>query len=171
MLIEVKGTLQFEPENKTRKHNLQASWKRVAMIIVDGDLTEYYSWFIKKRYNLELNKPLRGTHLTIINDSEREAPTFSTAKELYDDKEISFYIDPDVRTNGEHWWLRAYCPDSEIIRESCGTSKTPYFPLHMTIGYANQKVLPHSEYIHECIQRFEIVKPRLEFSEHMIYKF
>jgi hypothetical protein len=171
MLIKVTGILEFAPENKTRKHDSQASWKRVAMILVPGELTMYYSWFVKKRYNLELNKPIRGAHLTIINDSEREAPMFEEARKLYDGKEVSFYIDPATRTNGEHWWLRAYCPEGEDIREACGLRRDPYFPLHMTIGYANEKVLPHSQYIHECIQFHESTLPRLSFEEHEIYEF
>jgi len=118
-----------------------------------------------------LNKPIRGAHLTIINDADREAPMFEEARKLYDGKEVSFYLDPSVRTNGEHWWLRAYCPEGEDIREACGLRRDPYFPYHLTIGYANEKVLPHSQYIHECIQFFENTQPRLSFEEHEIYEF
>jgi hypothetical protein len=171
MLIKVTGILEFAPENKTRKHDSQASWKRVAMIIVPDELTSYYAWFVKKRYNLELNKPLRGTHLTIINDSEREAPMFEEARKLYDGKEVSFYIDPSTRTNGEHWWLRAYCPEGEAIREACGLRRESYFPFHMTIGYANEKVLSHSRYIHECIKRYDAEEARLKFTDHTIHEF
>jgi hypothetical protein len=171
MIFKVTGILHFEPENKTRKHNSQASWKRVAMIMVPGDIHMYYSWFIKKRYSLELNKPLRGAHLTIINDSEREAPDFEKAKEIFDGKEVSFYVDPDPRTNGEHWWLRAYCPEGEAIREVCGLRREPYFNFHLTLGHANEKVKDHSLYIFECIKRFEDNTIRPAFEEQEIYEF
>ena len=71
-MVKVKGKIWFDPKNVTRKHNSQADWKRVAMVIFDDDTTEYYSWFIKKRYNLQLNRPLRGPHVTFINDSVRD---------------------------------------------------------------------------------------------------
>ena len=40
--------------------------------MLDGDVAEYYSWFVSKRYNLILNKPLRGAHVSFINDSLRD---------------------------------------------------------------------------------------------------
>ena len=42
------------------------------MVFIDGDVSEYYAWFVKKRYNLTLNKPLRGAHVSFINDSMRD---------------------------------------------------------------------------------------------------
>jgi hypothetical protein len=45
--------------------------EKMAMILLDGDVTEYYAWFIQKRYNLILNKPLR-VHISFINDSMRD---------------------------------------------------------------------------------------------------
>ncbi len=71
------GKLVFEPEHKTNKHHKQGSWKKTAMIIVNDDSCEYYQWFIENRYPLIMgrdankewiNPPLRGAHVTIIND-------------------------------------------------------------------------------------------------------
>jgi hypothetical protein len=173
MLIRVKGKLQFEPENKTKKHNSQSSWKRVAMILTNDDMDLYYTWFICKRYNLVLNRPLRGSHVTIINDAEREAPFFDEVMKLYEGKEIEFFIDPSPRTNGEHWWLRVFSPASEEIRRLCGLNPQPYFDLHFTLGYANPKWIDHSVYIHECVKRYEsdVKLTRLPFNEYPIYEF
>ena len=68
-LVTYKGIIHFDPVNFTKKQTDQSSWKRVAMVMFDGEMTEYYAWFIKKRYDLVLNKPLRGAHVTFINDS------------------------------------------------------------------------------------------------------
>ena len=68
MLIKVKGILEFSPEDVTRKHKNQSSWKRVAMIRTDCDMDRYYAWFLRKRFNLELNQNLRGTHVSFISD-------------------------------------------------------------------------------------------------------
>jgi len=61
--ISYVGKIVFEPENVTKKHEAQASWKKVAMVLFEGDLANYYSWFIKKRFNLELNKPKRCSYI------------------------------------------------------------------------------------------------------------
>jgi hypothetical protein len=171
MLLKLKGKIEFQPEDKTKKHKNQSSWKRVALIKTEDDLSEYYSWFIKKRFNLTLNKPLRGSHITFINDREKEVPYFEEAGKLFNEKEINFYIDLEPRSNGEHWWLRVYCSEAEAIRVVCGGKPEPYFSLHLTIGFANERNIEHSKYILECCKRFELIsnEPRKSFSEHIIY--
>ena len=57
--IKLKGKILFDPVNLTKKHRLQADWKKVAYIQFEGDICEYYAWFINKRYDLQLNKPIR----------------------------------------------------------------------------------------------------------------
>ena len=56
--ITLSGKIGFEPEDYTRKQKNQSSWKKVAMVFIDGDVCEYYSWFLQRRYNIILNKPL-----------------------------------------------------------------------------------------------------------------
>jgi len=100
------------------------------MVFFEGDVAEYYAWFIKKRYNLILNKPLRGAHISFINDST-------------------------PKTNDEHWWLNIPHEEREqlqSIREELGLGR-PYFGMHMSIGYVNEKNLPHSKYIHDLIKK------------------
>lgn len=171
MLLKLKGRIEFQPEDKTKKHKNQSSWKRVALIKTEDDLSEYYSWFIKKRFNLTLNKPLRGSHITFINDSEQEVPLFEEAAYLFNDKEINFYIDLEPRSNGKHWWLRVYCSESEAIRVVCGGKPESYFSLHLTIGFANERNIEHSKYILECCKKFELIsnEVRKPFSEQIIY--
>jgi len=178
MLIRIPGIMIFEPEDKTRKHISQASWKRVAMIVTQDDMSEYYSWFIAKRFNLKLNKPLRGAHVSIVNDSERDFQYGSEqrwmwAKEKYDGEPMDFYIDLEPRTNGEHWWFRAYCPAGEDMREELGLKRDPFYSLHMTIGFANEKNRFHSDYILDVCKRHGVIssEPRAPFETHQIYEF
>lgn len=67
--ITLNGKIEFEPENKTAKHEAQSYWKKVAMINLSGDTEEYYKWFFNKRFNLELFSTIRGAHVTFINDA------------------------------------------------------------------------------------------------------
>lgn len=160
------GKIVFEPENKTKKHNAQASWKHIAMVFFNGDVTEYYAWFIQKRFNLILNKPLRGAHISFINDSFRDMSLngkrnmeevkqiWNSVKNKWNGKQIPVMLNLEPRTDDKHWWLNVdheYRDKIHGIRAELGLPK-PFFGLHMSIGYANEKWLPHSTYIHKCIK-------------------
>lgn len=155
--VNIKGKVIFDPDNKTRKHNRQADWKRVAMVMFEGDMAEYYAWFISKRYNITLNKPIRGAHVTFISDSVREINggdvKWEEIRKKYDSTEIEVTLNLDARTNGEHWWLRTSSKDFDNIRAELGLGQ-PYFNYHMTLGFTNERNIFHSEYIHGLIVKF-----------------
>jgi len=136
------------------------------MVFIDGDVTEYYSWFIEKRYNLILNKPLRGSHISFINDSIKDMSLngqrtikevdelWETVKKKWDGVQIPIVLDISPRTDDRTWWLDI--PNDERgllqgIREELGLGR-PFWGMHMSIGYANEKNLFHSEYIHRLIK-------------------
>ena len=164
--IETIGKINFDPRNITKKHLNQASWKYVAMVDVDGDVSEYYAWFIEKRYGLKLNKPLRGSHISFINDSNNDIRknlgtndygvdlAWNNLKEKYNTEDVKIILDVDVRGDGRHWWLNLNNETKEYlqkIRSEIGLNK-PYFGMHMSIGYANDKNLNHSNYILRTIK-------------------
>ena len=148
--ITYKGRIIFNPENLTRKHRNQASWKYMAIVVIGGDVSEYYRWFIKKRYDIELLTPIRGTHVSFINDSERDICTglkctpeeaesaWNNLMSKWNGKYVDITIDVDVKTNTEHWW--AIIPNENreelhSIRSEIGLGR-PFFGMHMTIGRA-----------------------------------
>lgn len=166
--LTYKGVIHFDPENVTRKHLNQSDWKRMAMILIDGEMTELYAWFIEKRYNLKLNKPLRNAHISFINDSindikkglnctDQEAElVWRQVKEKWDGKEVEITLNVDARSNAEHWWL--VVPEEErtllhSIRAELGLGR-PFFGLHMSIGYVNEKNIEHSKYILGLINKY-----------------
>ena len=167
-LVIYQGQIHFDPVNATKKHNTQSSWKRVAMIMLGGDITEYYSWFLYKRYNIILNKPLRGAHVTFINDSLNDMmkglqtenedlveTLWNNTKEKWDNKIIDVTFNLDPYTNGKHWWIivdHAYRQNIHDIRAELGLGR-PYFGLHMSLGYANERNVEHSEYIGRITER------------------
>ena len=158
-MFTIKGILEFDPINVTKKHDNQSSWKKVAMVrFEDGDDTwAYYSWFLKKRFNLNLNKPLRGTHMTIINDIVDDN-LYEMGRQLFHGKEITIQYNPlDIRSNKKgHWWLKAYSDDAHNIRSAVGLDPSPYFGLHITIGLATHLQLEHSKYITEQCIKFNL---------------
>ena len=155
-LIRIKGKIVFDPPNFTSKHNKQASWKRIAIVSFDGEMAEYYAWFIERRYNLVLNRPLRGAHITFVNDSIREIKggneAWEEVKKRWDGKEIDVSLNLDVRTNAEYWWLRASSNSFDEVRTELGLGE-PYFSYHTTIGFPNERNIEHSNYIHGLIKK------------------
>lgn len=160
------GIIIFDPENKTKKHDIQAEWKRTAMVLIDGEICEYYQWFINKRYNLQLNKPLRNAHISFINDrfsdvnnntgtEEEKIILWDSVKEKYNNKEINVVLDLDVRANKNHWWLNIpeeYRVELHNIRTELGLAR-PFYGLHMSIGYTNDRNKDHSNYILDMINK------------------
>lgn len=156
LVFEAKGVLNFQPIDRTKKHKYQSTWKRTALIETDCDLERYYAWFIERRFNLKLNKTIRGTHISFINDRV-DFKLFDEAAKFFNGKEIKFYYEVEPKTNGKHWWVRIYSPDAENIRESIGLIRHPYFGLHLTLGYANEINLEHSKYIERQCLNFNLL--------------
>jgi hypothetical protein len=164
-IITLSGKIGFEPENKTKKHNLQASWKRIAMVFFDGDVCEYYSWYIKKRYGLVLNKPIREAHISFINDKSSDMSlngeislqevddNWKRVKEKWDGQEVQISLCLNARTDGSHWWLNVEDESKkslQLIRNELNLGP-PFYGFHMSIGYANERNIEHSKYIHRLL--------------------
>jgi len=156
-ILNITGRIVFDPDNVTRKHNRQADWKRVAMVMFEGDMAYYYAWFIERRYGIKLNHPIRGAHITFVNDSIREIKggnkVWEEVRSKWDGKEIEVSLNLDARTNVEYWWLRASSNSFDEIRTELGLGE-PYFSYHMTIGFPNERNIEQSEYIHNLILKF-----------------
>lgn len=155
-MLKLEGKLSFFPENRTRKHQKQSSWKRTAIASIEGDIHLYYAWILEKRFNLKLNKPLRSAHVTIISDIV-DFEIYDQVATLFEDKTITLEYEPsEIRTNGTHWWIKIYSQDAENIRAAMGLDPKPYFNFHLTIGHANEKYIDHSKYILNCIKKFDL---------------
>ncbi|MEK6828771.1 MAG: hypothetical protein AABY15_01505 [Nanoarchaeota archaeon] len=137
--IKISGTILFDPDNVTNKHERQGEWKKVAVVLIPGDIHLYYSWFIKKRYNLPLNPPLRGAHVTFINDRAKDMNgKWDEVKKKWNGRQIDIILDVDPRSDGLNWWFNVpnECRDElHHMRKELGLDR-PFFGLHMTLGTA-----------------------------------
>ena len=155
-MITGNGKLIVSPIDKTKKHLEQSEWKKVAIVELRDDTCKYYQWFLNRRFGLQFIQPLRGPHITIINDRISDL-TNQTILDFHNRKKINFEFDEkNVRSNGEHWWLNIHIPEAEEIRKNCGLPARPYFGFHLTIGAVNEKNRAHSDYILECCKRFDL---------------
>lgn len=163
--ITYKGKIEFEIPCVTKKHENQSLWKRHVMCLFDGDLCKYYQFFIRKRYNLQLNTPLRSSHCSIINDRfsdvkgetmEDKELLWNEVKDKYNGKEIEITFDVNIRLNKQYWYMDVVnksCMDLMKIRQELGLGQ-PYYPFHMTIGFAHSELrMQHHQYIHDLIKK------------------
>lgn len=116
--IKLQGKILFDPKDYTNKHKKQSSWKKVVIAKILGDYSEYYAWFIKKRFNLELNKPLRGAHITLINDSLRDIgeniKNWDNFKDMWDGKIIDIYLDVSPKNDYTNCGRRFKLTDAPV---------------------------------------------------------
>lgn len=146
--IKLCGRINFDPPDKTNKHMEQSSWKRVAVIVFDCEVCEYYSWFINKRFNIKLLKPIRGAHITFINDKEKDTNgNWEDVKDRWNSKTIEVILNVEPKTDSaefkkskqtHNWWLNIpeeHRDEIQSIRNELNLG-TPYFTPHMTIGRA-----------------------------------
>lgn len=154
--FKISGKITFDPSDLTKKHEKQSTWKSTAIVLIDNlDFCKYYSWFVKKRYNLELQMPQRGLHFTIINDKVSDMKLYDDTRKKYNNSIVNLEYAVDPRTDGKHWWLAVRSEDAQIIRDSCGLEPKPYWGFHLTTGRADGDLrIQHSTYIHELIKKY-----------------
>lgn len=163
-LIISKGILKFDPPNLTKKHDKQGSWKKTAMVFLNDDTSRYYQWFIERKFSLLqgkdgksnwLNSPIRGAHVTIINDRIDDMDVWDMLQEKYHNTEVNFFYDIQngLRNNGNHIYYKVECPMGDVIRK-CGNLGDPYFGFHLTIGRVDNMVYKKSHI--ERVQKYMI---------------
>lgn len=164
--IKYQGLIHFNPVDVTKKHQKQSDWKRIAMINFEGEICQYYSWFLNKRYGIMLNKPLRNAHVSFINDSIYDIQKALNKKDIdadwenlkakYNRKPMEIELDLFIKSNGKHWWINV-SESSRIelnkIRSEIGLGK-PFFGLHMSVGYVNEYYEEQSNYILNICTKF-----------------
>ena len=157
----IQGKVVFDPEILTHKHNLQSEWKKNVIVIVnEPDFCNYFGWFIKKRYNLKIVEPLRGVHLTIVNDRLSDGVCaselkYNRSKQLFNNKTIDIQYNTDVRTDGKYWWFKAKSNEAILIRQHIGLNPISYFDFHITVGRVEGREFEkeHGRYIHNLIKK------------------
>ncbi len=158
-IFTVQGRLVFDLPDVTKKHVKQASWKKTALVMIENpDFCNYYAWFVKKRYNLELYRPLRDTHFTVINDkieTEEELLKYEEGRAKHNGKMINVEYGIDVRTDDISWWLGARSLEAEQVRIDCGLPARAYWGFHITIGRVDGDWrIENSKNVHALIKTF-----------------
>lgn len=184
-MIKISGKILFDPKEITSKQARQGEWKKTAMVMLEPDLgrgekgiTEYYAWFIKKHFNLPLQKPIRNSHVTIISDraSDMKNNNWEEVKKKWNGKrvDIVLHVDPFLgvknrKGNYCDWWLVVpyeHREEINLIRRELGLEGS-YFGLHMTIGTAHN-FYPRFEEDYDHPKQYGI-KCMGQYEEHSKY--
>ena len=148
--IKSHGIITFDPESiKDPSGKMFKPWWMI--IKVDGDIVEYYSWWLEKRFGIKLQRPAWGAHISVIRNEE--SPVWDKFKEKLNNKEIIFEYIPEPRSNGKHWWLKVTSDEILKIREDMGYLEDMKFAPHLTIGMPTPKTLDQSYYIWELYKK------------------
>lgn len=162
--VTYNGIIEFEIENKTKKHELQASWKRSVMVLFEGEICEYYQWFINRRYSLPLKKPLRRMHCSLINDRftdvkgetlEDKEKLWNEVKNKYNGQSIDVTLNLDMQIVKNYWFFdlnEQSKLDLQAIRQELGLG-LPYYDFHCTVGIVNEINKPHHDYIKRLLDK------------------
>lgn len=104
------------------------------VVKVNEDVCRYYRKLIHF-YNkpLRLNPAKHGAHITIIA-GKYEKPKFECFWNKYQNERINFRYNPEIKNNGEYYWMEVECERIEDIREEMGLNKKIIYPWHLTVG-------------------------------------
>ena len=165
-MITICGKINFEPEPFTKKHKEQTKWKKTISVDIKGEMDLFYSNFIKKNYGISLIRPQRLSHLTIVADRYKNERLWETVKNKWNGKKIEITYDPDVRGNGEYWWLKAECKIGNIIRKELDLGKI-YFPYHITIGSVKETDIEYNKYIIRNINNDYVMRKKQMYLKNL----
>lgn len=126
------GRLIYDPYARIK----QEPWW--CILKTDEELVRYYQSQIKQHYDVEFEKTVWGSHISVIRGT---APVAGANWGRYKNEKIEFTYDNEVYRT--HWFLcvRAYSKRLEEIREELGLPKTPKHGFHITVGRLHKQYL------------------------------
>jgi hypothetical protein len=128
--LTTRGTLAYNlPPLSSKKPYTKRS---LVATLPRDDLDLLYQWFIERQYGqaLRLNRPLFGTHVTIVRHSEHVPDMTAWGK--YEGVQVDIEYDVVVRNHFGFWSLPVYNDWFQEIRRELGLPPEPDF--HITVG-------------------------------------
>lgn len=158
-MLEITGSYVFDPLALINSADLfKPFW---VIIRLDDDTSDYYSWFIEKRYGIKVQRPAWGSHISIIRGEQTSIEYWESFKKEYNNKPVKLIHNSELRSNGKHWWIRVSSEEAKDLREKMGYSRDPQFPFHLTIGMPTPKFEQQSFYVLNNINNFPNISHEL----------
>ena len=96
-------------------------------------IIDYYKYWIEFKKNFKINKPLHGSHITVVA-GKYEDVSFHKYWRKYDGQVVKFEYDGCIKSDGSYFWAEVKSEKLEEIRRELGLASTPKWPFHLTIG-------------------------------------
>ncbi|MNC01393.1 hypothetical protein D3C81_958460 [compost metagenome] len=102
-------------------------------VIIRGDegIIDYYKHWIEKKNKVLINKPLFGSHISVVRGEE---PTHKELWRYNHDVEVEFEYSNQIDTLNGYWWVPVKCERLSELRVKLGLSAEPLHGFHLTIG-------------------------------------
>lgn len=133
-VFEITGTLKYNPKRdklkKTRTHD-----DFFLILDLPKDVGVYYRYWVKKRFDLFLNPPAYGEHITILDGRVPVTQDKQIYWNKYKDKKIKIHYSNHLYQKWKFWCLPAQSEQLNDIREELGFTRLDFF--HITFGRMN----------------------------------
>lgn len=128
------GKFIFSPSRPGLK-KLHRSFDNGIILKVDNGISEYYSWWLHRKYGIEVSKPAWGTHITVVSDKDRvkDVGAFERLKKVFNGKILPVAHDVYLKKQWQFWVLDVI-PTKEMIEVRRELGLKENFPFHITIG-------------------------------------
>lgn len=127
MWHKAEGFINFDPTAG------KAANKWWMIIQCPHDIVDYYEHQLERWANTKTNKPLFGSHISVIR-GEEPADEYKTLWKQNQGRKIEFEYSHIVECSEEYCWLAVQSKDLEQIRSNFGLEPVPQFGFHLTIG-------------------------------------
>lgn len=132
--FSVEGILRYNPNReklkKTRSHD-----EFFLILEVPKNLGLYYRYWVKKRYDLFLNPPAYGEHVTILDGRREVSSNYIHYWKKYNNKKVKIQYTNDVYQKWKFWCLPVISQELTDIQFELGFTENK--PLHITFGRMN----------------------------------
>ncbi len=133
-IANCNGKFIFSPQRPGLK-KIHRSFDNGIILKVDNGITDYYSWWLNRRYGITLSRPAWGTHVTVVNDRDRVKNTkaFEDLKKRFNGKIVRLGHHVALKKQWQFWVLDV-SPSPELIEIRRDLGLKEDYPFHITIG-------------------------------------
>lgn len=137
LVITLEGKLNFNPPPLIPSH----VGHRIIILDITPGYESLYRWFIKKELGLNLIRPVREGHVTVVSWYESDSISKSKweeVEEVWGNKKIPLEFHPPKSDEGvPYWWFpikEEFRVPLHQMRLELGLPERPKSGLHLTIG-------------------------------------
>jgi hypothetical protein len=125
--FQAEGKIIYDP---TAGKAANAWW---VIVECPKDIMDYYHHWAKKENETILNKPLFGSHISVVR-GEEPPDSLKPQWRKHHEEAVTFHYSHEIFSSGEYYWLEVACPRLEELRTELGLTANPEFGFHLTIG-------------------------------------